>query len=253
MAEAFTAQAVAEACAVLYSQAPDPSRTAAADSYMRRFQESPAAWEVCDQMLNTDALPAAATFFAVQTLRAKVADSFDELPAEAVLPFRDAMLAHLTKHREGGRAVVTQLCLSVAGIAVQCEVWADPVGDLNRAFSQSAETIPCLLELLKLLPEESRNTRLHVPDSRRHLFTSAISAYFEEVRAVPCPCLRCTPHPAPAPAEARTLVANIPIAPRSRAFWCRTTSSCWPPRAARASCTLASSSASRRGCASRRT
>jgi len=199
--EAFTAQAVEESCVLVNTrdiasywgvedveQIMAAEQMMAAEAYMQRFQESPSAWEVCEQLLNSEHV--ATMLFAVQTLRAKVADSFDELPAEAVLPFRDAMLVHRTKHREDGRAVVTQLCVSVADIAVQCEAWDDPVGDLFRAFSQSEGMVPCLVELLIKLPEESRNPRLRVPSSRRPLFASAISTYFEHVRAAPRPCLR---------------------------------------------------------------
>lgn len=56
---------------------------------------------------------------------------------------------------------MVQLCLAVADLAIQLLQWKTVIPDLIEKFNDTPEGAICLLELLKILPEEmNSNTRL---------------------------------------------------------------------------------------------
>lgn len=76
---------------------------------------------------------------------------------------RDSLIAALQQFATGPRTVLIQICLSLAGLAVQMSDWADPVGEMIRNFGQSPQLVPALLEFLTILPEEvTGNTRIPI-------------------------------------------------------------------------------------------
>lgn len=59
--------------------------------------------------------------------------------------------------------MVTQLCLSLADLAMQMLDWNDPVKQLTDMFGQDPAMVPALLEFWAVLPEEfSFNTRIQM-------------------------------------------------------------------------------------------
>lgn len=55
---------------------------------------------------------------------------------------------------------MTQLCLALADLAAQFKEWKTVVQDVVDRFGGVPETGGCLLEFLKVLPEEMANNRL---------------------------------------------------------------------------------------------
>lgn len=90
--------------------------------------------------------------------------------------------------RAGPAAVTTQICLSLAAFAVQCEAWQDAVAVVIASFAQSVQEVGCALRVLQLLPEESTNPSLDVTQSRRDEFRSQLQARFREVVGFLCQC-----------------------------------------------------------------
>lgn len=76
--------------------------------------------------------------------------------------------------------VLTQLCLALALLALHMEAWETVVGDLTRALAPSADDaaskLPCLLELLTVLPEEADNYKVGVTPKRRADFVKMLRA-----------------------------------------------------------------------------
>lgn len=71
---------------------------------------------------------------------------------------RDSLLQLLSVFaRSGPQIINTQLCLSVAILAIQMSQWKNVVGQLVELLGNSPETIPTLLEFLTVLPEEVNN------------------------------------------------------------------------------------------------
>ena len=92
---------------------------------------------------------------------------FEELPPEAVTQLREKLVALTLQHSRSSPAVRTQLCLALAAMALHLPAvqWADAGSDngggvvmwlWSRFGSQAPDiALPCMLELLTVLPEVS--------------------------------------------------------------------------------------------------
>jgi transportin-3 len=84
-----------------------------------------------------------------------------DLDATARLQLRDSLVGLLVRYAKGPKAVMVQLCLAMADLAIQLLEWKTAVSDLVEKLGKTPESVPCLLEFLKVLPEEmNNNTRL---------------------------------------------------------------------------------------------
>lgn len=105
-------------------------------------------------------------YFAAQTMRSKVQQSFHELPADAHTSLRDSLLNHISQITEGTNHIISiQLCLALADCALQMVEWRKPVLDLIHRFSQS--NLWPLLEIMTVLPEELESRTVRLGANRR--------------------------------------------------------------------------------------
>ncbi|TPX70051.1 hypothetical protein SpCBS45565_g02000 [Spizellomyces sp. 'palustris'] len=125
-----------------------------ADSWLDNFQKTSAAWTIGDQLLRTDTLPLEVRIFAAQTMRQKIEFDLDQLDVTARQSLRDSLLTLLHHYRAGPKPMVTQLCLSLADLAIQMVEWEDPIQHLITMFGKEGEMVGPLLEFLGVLPEE---------------------------------------------------------------------------------------------------
>ncbi|KND02149.1 uncharacterized protein SPPG_09044 [Spizellomyces punctatus DAOM BR117] len=125
-----------------------------ADSWLDNFQKTSAAWTIGDQLLRTDSLPLEVRIFAAQTMRQKIEFDLDQLDVTARQSLRDSLLTLLHHYRAGPKPMVTQLCLSLADLAIQMVEWDDPIQHLITMFGKEGEMVGPLLEFLGVLPEE---------------------------------------------------------------------------------------------------
>jgi transportin-3 len=80
------------------------------------------------------------------------------LDESARVSLRDSLLSLLSGYAATGPQVInTQLCLSLAILAIQMPAWKNVVAQFVELFGNSADTIPTLLEFLTVLPEEVNN------------------------------------------------------------------------------------------------
>ena len=111
-------------------------------------------------------------FLAAQTLNVKIRfDYADQLPAASRASLRDSLLKYLLRHSADGKAkyaVVKQLSLAVAALGLQMEEWLTVIADLGRFLGGEARTIPCLIDLLEVIPEEhdKGNSTLQISEAR---------------------------------------------------------------------------------------
>eukprot|EP00903_Cladosiphon_okamuranus_P011653 g10961.t1 len=149
-----------------------------ADRWLQEFQRSQEAWSVSDFMLSMDSAELNVTFFAAQTIQAKIQNNFRELPQESIPSLRDSLVGHLQRWGGAGKsAVITRLCLALAGLALQLnwpDVLKDLTGQLMRgaggSVEQQKQAARVLLEFMKVLPEEAVNHRIVVPEATREAF-----------------------------------------------------------------------------------
>ncbi|KAG2431638.1 hypothetical protein HYH02_013215 [Chlamydomonas schloesseri] len=140
-----------------------------------------------------------AQYFSAQTLRTKVQRDFEELPGEAVDSLRESLLQLLIRFSKGAPPVRTQLCLGLAALAVHVPVdrWTLPAaagggGGGGAEQQQQAGVVrwfaakfgalppdtalPCMLELLTVLPQEVHSYKIAVRPERRRSFAAELMA-----------------------------------------------------------------------------
>ncbi|CAO3618834.1 unnamed protein product [Cunninghamella echinulata] len=102
--------------------------------------------------------------FAAQTFRQKITYDLRELDVNARASLRDSLIQLLWKSASGSKFIIIQLCIALADLAVQFVEWKTVIQDVVDKFSNTPETACCLLEFLKVLPEEMSNGRLPLSD-----------------------------------------------------------------------------------------
>ncbi|KAK3701544.1 hypothetical protein QZH41_020530, partial [Actinostola sp. cb2023] len=159
----------------LYSN-PDPHSKEKASEWLGNLQRSMHAWEVADQLLMLN-VNVETTYFAAQTMRTKVINRIQsyhlvqycisELQHHQYQSLKDSIINHLSNLHSVSQAIVTQLCLALADLAVQMPQWTNVVPSLYQRFGSSLESLPILLEILTVLPEEVDSHHLRVGANRR--------------------------------------------------------------------------------------
>ncbi|KAG2500508.1 hypothetical protein HYH03_001285 [Edaphochlamys debaryana] len=160
----------------------DPKVKDEADRWLEQWQQSVEAWSVADAVLHDPASSMEAQYFCAQTLRTKVQRDFEELPDNAVDSLRESLLQLLIRFSKGAPPVRTQLCLGLAALAVHVpsDRWG-PTG-VVRWFAakfgavQPDLALPCMLELLTVLPQEVHSYKIAVRPERRRAFAGELQA-----------------------------------------------------------------------------
>lgn len=76
------------------------------------------------------------------------------MPQAALEPLRDSLIQLLQIYSDGPRPIRTQLCVSLASLAVQYTTWKDVLQSIGNALQASKNGEEALLEFLRILPEE---------------------------------------------------------------------------------------------------
>lgn len=182
---------VKQAFAVLQNPQSQTEQIREANHWLEHFQSTTEAWTVADQLLSLQADQVgngSAHVFAAQTMRAKIQYDWAELPADSHGALRDSLLAHVVRFGGGPQPVLTQLCLAVATLALHMEAWQSVIPDLIGRFTTPAADavakLPCLLELLTVLPEEAENFKVGVMPRRRDEFRAGLRSCGQQVLAL---------------------------------------------------------------------
>ncbi|OMJ16971.1 hypothetical protein AYI70_g6275 [Smittium culicis] len=147
---------VLQALQLLYQSA-DQNSKAQANQWLQDFQKKDTAWVISDSILRNTELGLESRLFAAQTLRFKIINNFKELDPSSGISLKDSLIQHLVSSRDGSQALITQLCLSLADLALQLVSWEDPVKEMIDNFTSDSSSISVLLEFLTVLPEEVDN------------------------------------------------------------------------------------------------
>ena len=156
-----------------------PAQIKEATTWLEQFQATTEAWQVADQLLaqpadGSTAVSTPVHIFAAQTMRTKIQYDWPELPPESHASLRASLLAHILRFGVGPQAVLTQLSLAVGVLALHMDEWhstvvTDLITSLTTPPEQAMAKLPCLLELLTVLPEEAENYKVGVlPRSREN-------------------------------------------------------------------------------------
>ncbi|XP_064417249.1 transportin-3 isoform X2 [Latimeria chalumnae] len=158
-------QLVYRAVQALYHD-PDPAGKERASLWLGELQRSVHAWEISDQLLQLRQ-DVESSYFAAQTMKMKIQTSFYELPADTHVSLRDSLLSHIQNLKDLSPVIVTQLALAIADLALQMASWKGCVQTLVEKYSSDVTSLPFLLEILTVLPEEVHSRSLRIGANRR--------------------------------------------------------------------------------------
>jgi len=128
------------------------------------------AWQITIGLLQSQA-DAEAKLFAATTLRGKVGGALglhnfgvgltiqitydvNQIPTEALPALRNQILELLKVFATGPRPIRVQLCVCLAILAIQMTEWKDVMPMVISTLGNDAESHACILDFLKVLPEE---------------------------------------------------------------------------------------------------
>ncbi|KAK9897915.1 nuclear localization sequence binding protein [Cystobasidium minutum MCA 4210] len=162
-------ETVLAALQTLYTD-PKPEAKQQANEWLQNFQKEPEAWETANVILSSADAPDEPKLFAAQTFRAKIIYDLDQLPADHRIPLRDTIVAALKNaSASGSKVIITQLALALADLLLQLPEWRNGLQDMIDQFGKDPQTVPALLDFLKVLPQENMsNVRVRItnPDWR---------------------------------------------------------------------------------------
>ncbi|CAG8982242.1 hypothetical protein HYALB_00004476 [Hymenoscyphus albidus] len=124
-----------------------------AHQFLESFQKSSEAWQMTIGILKSTA-DVEAKLFAATTLRGKITYDANQIPADALPALRDQILELLKEFAAGPRPIRIQLCVCLATLAIQMTGWKDVVQLVGTTLGASTESHACILDFLKVLPEE---------------------------------------------------------------------------------------------------
>ncbi|KAF7549554.1 hypothetical protein G7Z17_g6289 [Cylindrodendrum hubeiense] len=125
-----------------------------AHEYLERFQKSKDSWATIVGILQADADPEAALFAAI-TLRGKITyDLSTQVPTSELPGLRSQILLFLKRYAPGPKPIRVQLCVCLAILAIQMKEWTDVLASVVQSLSDSPESHACILDFLRVLPEE---------------------------------------------------------------------------------------------------
>jgi transportin-3 len=121
-----------------------------------------AAWNITTQLIRMPNANTETKVFAAQTFRQKIELDIQDLDTSSLAQLRDSLIQLCHTYKDS-KSICTQLCISLADLAIQMPSWENPVQYMINSFANSPETTPLLLEFLEVLPEElSYNTKINL-------------------------------------------------------------------------------------------
>ncbi|XP_075455373.1 transportin-3 isoform X2 [Ascaphus truei] len=183
-------QTVYQAVQALYHD-PDPSGKERASFWLGELQRSVYAWEISDQLLQIRQ-DVESCYFAAQTMKMKIQTSFYELPTDSHASLRDSLLSHIQNLKDLSPIIVTQLALAIADLALQMASWKGCVQTLVETYSNDVTSLPFLLEILTVLPEEVHSRSLRIGANRRTEIIEDLAFYSSTVVALLMTCVEKT-------------------------------------------------------------
>uniref|UniRef100_A0A668RJZ4 Transportin-3 n=1 Tax=Oreochromis aureus TaxID=47969 RepID=A0A668RJZ4_OREAU len=181
---------VYQAVQALYHD-PDPAGKERASLWLGELQRSMYAWEVSDQLLQLKQ-DVESCYFAAQTMKMKIQTSFYELPPETHNALRDSLLTHIQNLKDLSPIIVTQLALAIADLALQMASWKGCVHTLIEKYNNDISSMPFLIEILTVLPEEVHSRSLRIGANRRTEIIEDLAYYSSTVVTLLTTCVEKT-------------------------------------------------------------
>ncbi|XP_019753175.1 transportin-3 isoform X3 [Hippocampus comes] len=167
---------------------PDPAGKERASLWLGELQRSMYAWEISDQLLQLQQ-DVESCYFAAQTMKMKIQTSFYELPPDSHNALRDSLLSHIQNLKGLSPIIVTQLALAIADLALQMASWKGCVHTLIEKYNGDVGSMPFLIEILTVLPEEVHSRSLRIGANRRTEIIEDLAYYSSTVVTLLASCV----------------------------------------------------------------
>ncbi|XP_044285287.1 transportin-3 [Varanus komodoensis] len=167
---------------------PEPGGKERASLWLGELQRSVHAWEISDQLLQIRQ-DVESCYFAAQTMKMKIQTSFYELPTDSHVSLRDSLLSHIQNLKDMSPVIVTQLALAIADLALQMASWKGCVHTLVEKYNNDVTSLPFLLEILTVLPEEVHSRSLRIGANRRTEIIEDLAFYSSTVVSLLVTCV----------------------------------------------------------------
>ncbi|XP_051911011.1 transportin-3 isoform X2 [Hippocampus zosterae] len=167
---------------------PDPAGKERASLWLGELQRSMYAWEISDQLLQLQQ-DVESCYFAAQTMKMKIQTSFYELPPDSHIALRDSLLSHIQNLKGLSPIIVTQLALAIADLALQMASWKGCVHTLIEKYNGDVGSMPFLIEILTVLPEEVHSHSLRIGANRRTEIIEDLAYYSSTVVTLLASCV----------------------------------------------------------------
>lgn len=82
-----------------------------------------------------------------------------QVPRAQLPELRASIMRNLTTFHAGPKPIRLQLCVCLANLAIQMTEWKDVLTDVVSALGTDPATLPCVLDFLRVLPEEVTHGR----------------------------------------------------------------------------------------------
>lgn len=132
----------------------DRAQKGQAHEFLEKFQKSPEAWTTTFEILQSESADPGAKLFAATTLKGKIVYDLHQIPREALPGLRDSLLNNLITFCAGPKPIRMQLCVCLANLAIQMTEWKNVLPLILSTLGTDPQTLPCVLDFLRVLPEE---------------------------------------------------------------------------------------------------
>lgn len=150
-----------QALATMYTNA-EADIKKQATQYLENFQKSQLAWSIIHEILSNNQESIEIKLFASQTLRSKITYDLSQLGdnQESLINLKNSVIQLICKYNlSQDRLIRTQLCISLSQLSLQLIWWENAMDEILSNLSSNETLIPCLLEFLKILPEELNDVK----------------------------------------------------------------------------------------------
>ncbi|KAH7070976.1 armadillo-type protein [Paraphoma chrysanthemicola] len=130
-----------------------------AHQFLEQFQKSQEAWTTTLAILESPPADAAAKLFAATTLKGKIVYDLHQVPRAQLPELRASIMRNLATFHAGPKPIRLQLCVCLANLAIQMTEWKDVLTDVVNTLGTDPTTLPCVLDFLRVLPEEVTHGR----------------------------------------------------------------------------------------------
>ncbi|XP_043644226.1 transportin-3 [Drosophila teissieri] len=143
-----------------------------ADEYLAAFQKSNDTWIIADEILShRPPHDLHIMTFAAMSLAKKIKECFHNLGKSQLISLKHCLIEHLkdAAMMPDSNSLIVQLgvCLSALGLMVS--QWDHELQDFVQKLSGKPQYVMALLEVLKVVPEETRPSNLLLPAEQLHI------------------------------------------------------------------------------------